>query len=305
VIAGVVGSIALSLHNPVPHMLFAAPWIVWLATRERGVQKLAWLAAGYLPLCLLLGIGWYWFSSDLVHQGAKAAVDAGAELHKLTVGFGFPSATVLLARAIGLAKVWLWAVPGLLILAGIGGWKWRDDAHCRLLAASAIATFVGYLFVLPDQGHGWGFRYFHSAWLVLPLLGAAALTPRPSATASERDTQMTGDEMRSYVVASALLMLVAGVGVRGAQIREFMTDHLGQLPAYTGSEPRVLFVDPARTFYGYDLVQNDPFLRGNIVRMLSAGEEQNAQLMHQLHPDFRKVFSDRRGEVWSAAPEAR
>ena len=62
--AGVAGSIALTLHNPVPHMLFAAPWIVWLATRERGVQKLAWLALGYLPLCLLLGVGWFWFSAD-------------------------------------------------------------------------------------------------------------------------------------------------------------------------------------------------------------------------------------------------
>ena len=27
--AGVVGSLALVLHNPVPHMLFAAPWFVW------------------------------------------------------------------------------------------------------------------------------------------------------------------------------------------------------------------------------------------------------------------------------------
>jgi hypothetical protein len=301
-VAGVAGSIALTLHNPVPHMLFAAPWIVWLATREQGVQKLASLAAGYLPLCLLLGVGWFWLSSELIHQGVVAA-DAQADgLAKVSSAFALPSATVFLARAIGLAKVWLWAVPGLLILACMGGWKWRHDIHCRLLAASAIATLLGYLFVWADQGHGWGFRYFHSAWLVLPLLGAAALTPPP--VPSDRTVATTDDEMNSFVVASALLMLVVGVSVRGAQIRDFMTDHLNQLPAYAGSEKRVMFLDAAHSFYGQDLVQNDPFLRGNMVRMLSAGPDQNAKLMSQLRPDFRKVYSDYHGEVWSAGPAA-
>ena len=64
-----------------------------------------------------------------------------------------------------------------------------------------------------------------------------------------------------------------------------------------------MFVDVAYSFYGYDLIQNDPFLRGGIVRMLSAGPALNAQLMHQLRPGFRKVFSDTHGEVSSAAPE--
>jgi hypothetical protein len=299
VLAGVAGSVALSLHNPVPHMLFAAPWIVWLVTQPQGIRKLAWLVAGYLPLCVLLGFGWFWFSSGLVHEAHVANVAADG-VAKASGAFGWPSSTVLLARGIGLAKVWLWAVPGLLILAGIGAWKWRNHTHCRLLAAAAIVTFVGYLFVLPDQGHGWGFRYFHSAWLVLPLLGAAALAPA-RATGDHAPAPAVDPELRSFVVASALLMLVFGVGVRGVQIRDFMIGHLNQLPAYHGSEPRVVFLDPSLSFYGYDLVQNDPFLRGNIVRMLSAGPEANAKLMQQRYPAFHKVYSDRRGEVWSAA----
>src|SRR6185295_14744969 len=47
--AGAVGSFALLLHNPVPHALFALPWIVWLAL-QRDVRSLAALAAGYVPL---------------------------------------------------------------------------------------------------------------------------------------------------------------------------------------------------------------------------------------------------------------
>ena len=46
VAAGAVGSLALALHNPFPHMLFAAPWLVWVATRQGGLRLLAALIAG-------------------------------------------------------------------------------------------------------------------------------------------------------------------------------------------------------------------------------------------------------------------
>jgi hypothetical protein len=96
-------------------------------------------------------------------------------------------------------------------------------------------------------------------------------------------------------------MLLVGVTARGVQIRDFMTSHLNQLPMYGGTEERVIFVDPKYDFYGYDLVQNDPFLRGSTVRMLSAGAERNADVMQQWRPRFHKVYADDRGEVWSAA----
>src|SRR6185436_18157542 len=74
--ADVVGSVALTLHNPVPHLLFSLPWFVWLARRERPVAKLATLWAGYLPLSIVLGIGWFIHSGTLSHAGE--AVAAGA-----------------------------------------------------------------------------------------------------------------------------------------------------------------------------------------------------------------------------------
>jgi hypothetical protein len=57
--AGLVGSLALCLHNPVPHMLFAVPWLIWIATRRGAIRLLALLGLGYLPLCLILGGGWF------------------------------------------------------------------------------------------------------------------------------------------------------------------------------------------------------------------------------------------------------
>jgi hypothetical protein len=39
-LAGTVGSFALTLHNPVPHLLFAIPWVFWTATRRGGIRLL-------------------------------------------------------------------------------------------------------------------------------------------------------------------------------------------------------------------------------------------------------------------------
>src|SRR5436309_1010809 len=58
VLAGVVGSFALVLHNPLPHTLFALPWIVWLALQPAPYRNLLALAAGYLPPVITLGFGW-------------------------------------------------------------------------------------------------------------------------------------------------------------------------------------------------------------------------------------------------------
>ncbi len=47
--AGLVGSLALILHNPVPHALFAIPWIIALAG-DRDQRRYVWpLLLGYLP----------------------------------------------------------------------------------------------------------------------------------------------------------------------------------------------------------------------------------------------------------------
>lgn len=67
--AGVVGSLALALHNPVPHMLFAHPGWSGSATRQGGMRLLAALIAGYLPLCAQLGLGWFQFSGHLLREG--------------------------------------------------------------------------------------------------------------------------------------------------------------------------------------------------------------------------------------------
>ena len=105
--AGVVGSLALALHNPVPHMLFAAPWLVSIATRRDGLRLFGALIAGYVPLCALLGVGWFLYSGHLLNEGlasVAATVAPADRLRSMIKIFSRPDATVALARVIGIAK---------------------------------------------------------------------------------------------------------------------------------------------------------------------------------------------------------
>ena len=306
VAAGVVGSLALTLHNPVPHMLFAAPWLVWVATRQRGMRLFASLVAGYLPLCVLLGLGWFLFSGELLREGLVSTAEPAALSHRLQHMieiFTLPNATVVLARLIGIAKTWVWAVPGLMILAAAGAVRWRQDALCRLFTASALLTLFGYFLVPVDQGHGWGYRYFHSAWMALPLLATAALF-RPTRIRSEaslRSRLFEDGDTKSFVATCILLTLVFGVGFRAWQLQDFMARDLSQVPQYTGTERRVVILDGRHSFYGADLVQNDPWLRLNEIRMYSHGAAADEQMMGQYYPELHRVYADRYGTVWSGA----
>jgi hypothetical protein len=288
--AGIVGSVALTLHNPVPHILFALPWLIWLAVQPQRIRLLGSAAAGYAPLCLLLGIGWFWFTTDLRQASLDAATTASTQLEhiqRLSTAFSLPDGAILLARLIGAAKVWLWAVPGLLILAGAGAWRLRHNVFCRLIVYSAACTFIGFFFVPVDQGHGWGFRYFHTAWVALPLLAAGGIR---------------NEETRLFVVRCALMTLVLGIGLRAWQIHDFIARGLTQLPAYAGTERRVVFIDPTFSYYGADLVQNDPWLRSNEVRMITRGLADDTAMMREHFPEMHRVFHDFHGAVWSAAP---
>jgi hypothetical protein len=302
--AGAVGSLALVLHNPVPHMLFAAPWLVWVATRQGGARLLAALIAGYLPLSTLLGLGWFLFSGQLLSEGlasATAPIPSSHRLQSMIEIFSLPNSTVLLARLIGIAKVWVWAVPGLMILAAVGAVRWRHDVLCRLFTASAVLTVFGYIFVPVDQGHGWGYRYFHSAWMALPLLATAALfqPARFAREASLRTRLFEDSETKGIVLACIILTVVFGVGFRAWQIQDFLARDLSQLPQYTGTERRVVILDGRFSFYGADLVQNDPWLRGDEIRMYSHGASEDQRMMAQYYPEFHRVYSDRYGTVWS------
>lgn len=303
-LAGLAGGFALVLHNPFPHAVFALPWILWLAMqRGRRVRNLFFIALGYLPVVLALGLGWLLWRQGVMSEGvtaANSAAGASASLLERMAGFarGFasllhwPNLPILQARMGGLAKLWLWAAPLLLLLAW-WGWRGEKTPQVRLLGVSALVTFFAYFLIAFDQGHGWGYRYFHSAWGVLPVLGAIGML------------RLSEEGARAFrqVAVLALASLVAANAQRFVQIGGFVEAQLAQFPARVAGERNIVLYS-GRGYYTYDLIQNDPWLRGNEIVFWLEDKADREKILAR-YPGARLVSSNRYGSVFVAGPEAR
>lgn len=295
-VAGIVGSFALVLHNPVPHLLFALPWIAWLFLRADRWKILGALAAGYLPLCLLLGWGWAIFLETVggrstLSQLTTPAGAAGTLMNRIVNIFGWTSETGSGGQLLSLYKLWLWAVPGLITVAVLGVWRQRKaQSHWIVMAASALLTYFAYFLVRFDQGHGWGFRYFHPAWLVVPLFAVAAIRIRPPSA------------LAGYLAASAVLSLALLTTLRALQVEQFIARHLAQVPVATRGEPRVIIMDQKTGYYAWDLAQNDPLLREPVIRLISRNPELDRRMMSTLFPQYEVLAANRHGTVWGLPP---
>ncbi len=106
--AGLVGALALLLHNPFPHMLFAAPWLIALAQDGGTRRRLIPLALGYLP-GIAVGLGWVWLRNDITPAAPSIAMAA-----TLKSVFMLPDADILNMRAAAVVKMWVWALPFFL-----------------------------------------------------------------------------------------------------------------------------------------------------------------------------------------------
>lgn len=310
-LAGLAGGYALVLHNPFPHFVFAVPWIVWLAMRGRQtLRNLCYFGLGYAPVVLCLGLGWalwqqHTMQADVAAMASTAVSGSSEAAPRLptldwTMGLVFklfrvlalPDGDIVNARFGGLVKLWLWGSPLLLLLA----WqreRTERDTTLRLLEASALLTFIAYFAIPFDQGHGWGYRYFHSAWGVLPVLAAAGVQTLSSTH---------GDPIRplpslAVMVLSSILVMN---GLRIFQIDGFVAAHLGQRPPMHATGRQLLF-HYGGGYYGEDLIQNDPWLRGRTVALLKQNAQDDASIARRYFPGGYTVERNNFGVAYFAA----
>ena len=286
-LAGVVGSFALVLHNPWPHFLVSLPWIAWIAWHD-GRRALPRLIAGYAPLTLAVGGGW-WLLMRKVQGELWFAPEGDALFYlqlQLTRIFMLPDGATFAKRAAELVKLWLWTVPGLPALMVAGWWLARRELPLRVLGMSFAATLAGYLAVWFDQGYGWGVRYLHPALGALPILGAAAIVA------------IRSEALRRYAAAAAFLSLALAVPLRWAQIESFMSEQLARRPPFEKAARQVVFVTPDYGHYTQDFVQNDPFLRAPVIFLLSRGRSADEKLVRERFPGARLTHESRDGHVW-------
>lgn len=294
-LAGLLGSVALCLHNPVPHFLFAAPWIVWLALRPASLRPLLALVAGYLPLVLILGFGWAWFAQSVADSATTILYEQSATwTARIQKVFSLPSPSLLYARTVALMKMWIWAVPATLVLAAVGAWRLWGNHWIRLFSCSAIFTFCAYLFVPFSQGHGWGYRYFQSAWFALPLLAVGALRETPGAKES---ASVVARSLPRYFAACCALSALFLIPLSAYLVEGHISRHLAQIPVAAHGDPKVVLISAAG-YYSEDLVQNDPFLREPVVKLISHGRKRDREQMAKEFPQLELLQISAAGSVW-------
>lgn len=280
--AGLVGSLALVLHNPLPHLLFGAPWVLSMATEKSRRRNLLPLLVGYLP-GVAVAVGWLWLRTTIASgHDALSTLSAG-----LTGVFTFPDSVLLNMRAASTAKLWVWAIPCLFLLALSGYLQCRAKEAVRLLAQSALLTFVAYFFVRLDQGHGWGFRYFHSAWGTIPILAGCAM----SRTAPD-------ERLVSFAGAASVLSLLILVPFQMIQIDGFISRQLGQIPSPRPPGNNIYFLTGKGGFYMADMVQIDPFLRDRNLVLASRGPKLDEDLIRQNWPGAVLQSNGQWGQQW-------
>ncbi|HEY8359589.1 MAG TPA: hypothetical protein VIL30_19230, partial [Ramlibacter sp.] len=286
--AGLVGGLALAMHNPAPHALMAAPCLVWLAWDRRRWPRLLAVGAGYLPGVLVLGFGWATLRGAVMAAPQSAGPSASSTglglglLSSLGSVLAIPTDDMLRARWYAAWKTWIWACPGLLLILLVP--RVRSVGE-RLLIAAFVATFMFFLFVRFDQGHGWGFRYLHTAWGVLPVVAGLWLA---GVTGAARN-------WGAAMVAAGLLATPVFMWQTHATIKEVLTWR--HVPP--GSGEWIVFVAQDTGRYRGDLVQNVPG-QSELLHLVSRGAEADEALMARHFPGAVRVEADRRGSVWRA-----
>jgi hypothetical protein len=207
--------------------------------------------------------------------------------------FTWPSMSLFNMRAASTVKMWVWAVPCLYLFAALGWLRHRDKLPIRSLAASAAFTFFGYLFVHLDQGHGWGFRYFHAAFGAIPILAACALAGPPA----------LNPRLISFAGAAAILSLLSVVPFQLNEVGGVISTHLALLGPPLRPGNNVYFIRPRGGFYIADMVQIDPFLHDQDLRLVSRGGPLDVEMVQRNWPSATLINHTAAYDQWSLGLE--
>jgi hypothetical protein len=237
----ILGGLAAGLHNPFPHALFVAPFLV-ASVRRWSVRRLVYTGAVYASFVLSW---WLWLKA--FHP---QATDSAGPL----AIFSLPGLSQVPLQAMNLALLATWQAPGAILLAAVAlSARARMPAPVRLAAIGLLSSFAFYVLFPASQGHGWGYRYVHGALAGSMLLGVHGYR-------IVRDRCREG-VARRVLVAGTLAALLVAIPVRFLQVREFAKPFAAAQESISRIPADAVVVDVFSAWYAWDLVRNDPFLR--------------------------------------------
>jgi hypothetical protein len=254
-----LGVLALGLHNPFPHALFAAPFLLRIA---RSKPKLVSI---YIGGTYLLGVALYaiWW---------RLTMPVADQSHALAL-FGMPNSFDLLTQMMSLSLILSWQTPVLMLAVCLSTVMLkRPESMERDLAAGLGLTLAFYFVFRTSQGHGWGYRYFYSVLGSFVLLGVAGLRLMVE--------QYSRALIQRVVAASLILSVAVQLPIRAVQIERFVRPFAATSRMISSTGAAAVVIPTGLVWYGPDLIRNDPFLSGPVMVAASsdAAQEQRQWL---------------------------
>ena len=276
-----VGIAAVGLHQIHVHALFVLPFMLRLLFSRR------WPLALYYAALYAVGHGfwmlWWHLAGVKAAIGQSAAVGEGAQ----TIVGTFMT---LLGRIDGghitlilfdVFRFTTWQNLMLLPLFILGARSLsKAPPVIRDLVWGVLLTAAVHFILLPFQGHGWGFRYLHSVLGSFALVAAYGWMRLSGAEGPGTWGPDGLERARRGLVAGTVLALAVMLPVRAFQIEAMVGPYATASAEIRRIDAEVVVLDPLRSWYGIDLVRNDPFLRAapTVVSALHLEAERLAEL---------------------------
>lgn len=155
-----VGFVAVGLHQPIMHPMFAAP-ILFLLVLERDWRRVTLYFLGYAAI----GAFWAWWPNAmwaLVEADSAAPKEQGVDyvsrlILTVTQGDGLRFANMVA----NILRFFAWHHLLLLPLLPLGLAIAGQSRLVAALTAGIVLTIAVMFVILPYQGHGFGYRYLH------------------------------------------------------------------------------------------------------------------------------------------------
>ena len=295
VAAALCGVFTASLHQIHPHLFFAAPFFLLLLRPFRpGV--LLWYGAVYAVGHLAI-IGW-----DRMAMGNSLAVAKSGQLtfeqflQRVGELAQIPSLIDWATIGAHVVRLFAWQSLALAPLLLFALYRRAWPPLLVLMAASIATSLLPYPFLLPEQGHGWGYRYLHGLIGLLALIGTAGWVQME---------RLHGQAFRQPVMLCFAMTLAVVIPVRAFLIERTIAPWLVATEAALAMPADVVIVDRIGIFYGLEIPRNGPYAaeRPVVMMMNDLSADQNSTPVRQL-PRCRL----RRGRGpggWHAHPDRR
>jgi len=237
-VAPFVGILAIGLHQPIPHALFVAPFLLRML-RDRRWRAVSIFAAVYGIGC----VGWFAWRHHF-QAVAPGGVQSVLRLWNWRMAFVQPMNLLLI---IG------WSSLATPLLATAGFLRFRKlSPFLQDCVLSCLGTFAFYYFFYLDQAHGWGYRYFYGAlscFVLIAMAGAHSLGEKIGCF-----------RLKQFILGGVLASLLIVFPLRCFQAATFVAPYARAATVLHAIPTQIVAANAGDAWYAADLIRNDPFL---------------------------------------------